>query len=251
MESGSLVTSPLVVPLVHLRCFLSTRSIMPVHVLRMMPSPRVALASLMVCLMSTRRLWLRMALPVSIVVSFLQSLVSLCTVVFTSVYMTRLVRFVYRFYFVPKLTPNTEPVVLVGALEGSFLASFLLGWCVTTGAGIASYPLDTIRRRMMMTSGSTTHYKSMFDAGSQVCCLILFIVHGLICPLRSSPRRAQSRCSRVLVPTSFVESLVLVCCRSMTSFKKSCSARSTPVVCNLSLTHISSSNALFRFRIST
>jgi hypothetical protein len=175
MESGSLVTSPLVVPLVHLRCFLSTPSIMPVHVLRMTPSPRVARASSMVCLMSTRRLWLRMALPVSIVVSFLQSLASLCTVVSTSVSMTRLVRLVYRFYSVPKLISNTEPVVLVGALEGSFLASFLLGWCVTTGAGIASYPLDTIRRRMMMTSGSTTHYKSMFDAGSQVCCLTPFL----------------------------------------------------------------------------
>jgi solute carrier family 25 (mitochondrial adenine nucleotide translocator), member 4/5/6/31 len=59
-------------------------------------------------------------------------------------------------------------VVLVGALEGSFLASFALGWGVTIGAGLASYPLDTIRRRMMMTSGSTTHYKSMFDAGSQI-----------------------------------------------------------------------------------
>lgn len=62
----------------------------------------------------------------------------------------------------------TEPVVLVGALEGSFLASFGLGWGVTIGAGLASYPLDTIRRRMMMTSGAGVHYKSMFDAGSQV-----------------------------------------------------------------------------------
>jgi len=47
---------------------------------------------------------------------------------------------------------SIKPVLLVGALEGNFLASFLLGWCVTTGAGIASYPLDTVRRRMMMTS---------------------------------------------------------------------------------------------------
>jgi solute carrier family 25 (adenine nucleotide translocator) protein 4/5/6/31 len=74
----------------------------------------------------------------------------------------------------PKLTLVTEPVVLVGALEGSFFASFLLGWGVTTGAGLASYPLDTIRRRMMMTSGSTVHYKSMFDAGSQVCSSLFF-----------------------------------------------------------------------------
>ena len=48
---------------------------------------------------------------------------------------------------------SIKPVVLVGALEGNFLASFLLGWTVTTGAGVCSYPLDTIRRRMMMTSG--------------------------------------------------------------------------------------------------
>jgi len=63
---------------------------------------------------------------------------------------------------------SLKPVVLVGALQGSFLASFLLGWGVTIGAGLASYPLDTIRRRMMMTSGSGVNYKSMFDAGSQI-----------------------------------------------------------------------------------
>ena len=61
----------------------------------------------------------------------------------------------------------------------------MLGWGVTIGAGLASYPLDTIRlvvfldlfnviltcffsRRMMMTSGAGVHYKSMFDAGSQI-----------------------------------------------------------------------------------
>jgi solute carrier family 25 (adenine nucleotide translocator) protein 4/5/6/31 len=51
---------------------------------------------------------------------------------------------------------SIKPVLLVGPLEGNFLASFLLGWAVTTGAGIASYPLDTIRRRMMMTSGEVS-----------------------------------------------------------------------------------------------
>lgn len=63
---------------------------------------------------------------------------------------------------------SVKPVVLVGALEGNFIASFLLGWTVTTAAGFVSYPLDTIRRRMMMTSGGTVHYKSMFDAASQI-----------------------------------------------------------------------------------
>ena len=50
----------------------------------------------------------------------------------------------------------------------------MLGWGVTIGAGLASYPLDTIRRRMMMTSGSAVHYKSMFDAGSQVRSVLQF-----------------------------------------------------------------------------
>ncbi|KAK5122265.1 hypothetical protein LTR85_004175 [Meristemomyces frigidus] len=63
---------------------------------------------------------------------------------------------------------SLKPVVLVGALEGNFLASFLLGWTVTTGAGIASYPLDTIRRRMMMTSGEAVKYKSSLDAARQI-----------------------------------------------------------------------------------
>merc|ERR1712078_582160 len=61
-----------------------------------------------------------------------------------------------------------KPVVLVGSLEGNFLASFLLGWTVTTTAGVASYPLDTIRRRMMMTSGEAVKYKSSMDAASQI-----------------------------------------------------------------------------------
>ncbi|XAO27114.1 ADP,ATP carrier protein [Cryptococcus bacillisporus CA1280] len=74
---------------------------------------------------------------------------------------------VYRgLYF--GLYDSAKPIVLVGPLEGNFIASFLLGWTVTTAAGFVSYPLDTIRRRMMMTSGGTVHYKSMFDAASQI-----------------------------------------------------------------------------------
>ncbi|GAA5985540.1 hypothetical protein JCM11641_007986 [Rhodosporidiobolus odoratus] len=57
---------------------------------------------------------------------------------------------------------SLKPVVMTGSLQGSFLASFLLGWGVTTGAGIASYPLDTFRRRMMMTPGEKGVFQFLF-----------------------------------------------------------------------------------------
>ncbi|CAK7322746.1 unnamed protein product [Dovyalis caffra] len=50
----------------------------------------------------------------------------------------------------------------------NFLASFLLGWGITIGAGLASYPTDTVRRRMMMTSGEAVKYKSSLDAFKQI-----------------------------------------------------------------------------------
>jgi len=61
-----------------------------------------------------------------------------------------------------------KPILLVGELSNSFLASFLLGWAVTIVAGLASYPLDTVRRRMMMTSGEAVKYKSSFDCMGQI-----------------------------------------------------------------------------------
>jgi len=63
---------------------------------------------------------------------------------------------------------SLKPVVLTGNLADSFLASFLLGWAITIGAGLASYPIDTVRRRMMMTSGQAVKYKSSIDCFSQV-----------------------------------------------------------------------------------
>merc|ERR1711864_65063 len=46
--------------------------------------------------------------------------------------------------------------------------SFLLGWAVTVTAGLMSYPIDTVRRRMMMTSGGGVKYKGSIDCYTQV-----------------------------------------------------------------------------------
>jgi len=59
---------------------------------------------------------------------------------------------------------SLKPVLLTGNMQDSFFASFLLGWGITIGAGLASYPIDTIRRRMMMTSGEAVKYKSSYHA---------------------------------------------------------------------------------------
>jgi solute carrier family 25 (adenine nucleotide translocator) protein 4/5/6/31 len=52
----------------------------------------------------------------------------------------------------------------------SFAIKFAVGYGVTVTAGLLSYPLDTIRRRMMMTSGGKDagKYKSSLDCGRQI-----------------------------------------------------------------------------------
>lgn len=73
--------------------------------------------------------------------------------------------FIYRgMYF--GLYDTLKPMVL-GKDAGVGL-SFLLGWAVTVTAGLMSYPIDTVRRRMMMTSGGGVKYKGSFDCFSQV-----------------------------------------------------------------------------------
>lgn len=49
-------------------------------------------------------------------------------------------------------------------MSDSFLASFFLGWGVTTTASVVSYPIDTVRRRMMMTSGEAVKYRNSMHA---------------------------------------------------------------------------------------
>jgi solute carrier family 25 (adenine nucleotide translocator) protein 4/5/6/31 len=59
----------------------------------------------------------------------------------------------------PALPPN---------LINNFAANFALGFGITNLAGIASYPIDTIRRRMMMTSGAAVKYTSSMQCASEI-----------------------------------------------------------------------------------
>merc|ERR1712147_438854 len=60
--------------------------------------------------------------------------------------------FIYRgMYF--GLYDSLKPLLLGDNANVSM--AFLLGWGVTVTAGLMSYPIDTIRRRMMMTSGGS------------------------------------------------------------------------------------------------
>merc|ERR1712105_185466 len=74
--------------------------------------------------------------------------------------------FIYRgMYF--GLFDTLKPM-LIGGKDSSVAASFLLGWAVTVTAGLMSYPIDTIRRRMMMTSGGGVKYKGSIDCAVQI-----------------------------------------------------------------------------------
>jgi solute carrier family 25 (adenine nucleotide translocator) protein 4/5/6/31 len=59
-------------------------------------------------------------------------------------------------------------------LRDNFFVSFAIGWGVTVGAGLASYPIDTVRRRMMMTSGQAVKYNGSLD-----CARVIYANEGV------------------------------------------------------------------------
>lgn len=68
--------------------------------------------------------------------------------------------FIYRgLYF--GLYDTLKPILLKP--DSGFLLSFLLGYIVTVSSGLMSYPIDTIRRRMMMTSGEAVKFSGSLD----------------------------------------------------------------------------------------
>merc|ERR1712241_827041 len=73
--------------------------------------------------------------------------------------------FIYRgLYF--GLYDSLKPIIVGDS--GSAFVSFFLGWSVTIVSGLASYPIDTIRRRMMTTSGGGVKYNGSMDCFIQV-----------------------------------------------------------------------------------
>lgn len=61
----------------------------------------------------------------------------------------------------PLLFPDNEH-------SAHLLGSFGLGFGITTFAGMLVYPLDSIRRRMMMRSGENVKYKGSIDAATKI-----------------------------------------------------------------------------------
>lgn len=73
--------------------------------------------------------------------------------------------FIYRgMYF--GLYDSLKPMMPGGG--SSVLVNFALGWVVTTVAGLGGYPIDTVRRRMMMTAGTGVKYNGSMDCARQV-----------------------------------------------------------------------------------
>lgn len=62
---------------------------------------------------------------------------------------------------------DTLKPILIGD-NGSLLLSFSLGYAVTVVSGLISYPVDTIRRRMMMTSGQAEKYSGSIDCFTKI-----------------------------------------------------------------------------------
>jgi solute carrier family 25 (adenine nucleotide translocator) protein 4/5/6/31 len=62
---------------------------------------------------------------------------------------------------------DTLKPILLGD-DAGVIVSFMLGYVVTITSGLISYPIDTIRRRMMMTSGEAVKYKGSLDCAVKV-----------------------------------------------------------------------------------
>lgn len=79
---------------------------------------------------------------------------------------------IYRgFYF--GLNDSVKPILPSHVVSNLFY-NFLVGYAITITSGVVAYPLDTIRRRMMMSSGEKHKFRSSIE-----CSSYLFKEHGM------------------------------------------------------------------------
>jgi solute carrier family 25 (adenine nucleotide translocator) protein 4/5/6/31 len=82
--------------------------------------------------------------------------------------------------------------------RGNFVASFAVAWVCTTAGAVVSYPFDTVRRRMMMTSGSGAHYTGFVQAWRHIVAAegtkALFCTSCLVSSRRAAERRSTAGC---------------------------------------------------------
>jgi len=72
-----------------------------------------------------------------------------------------------------------KPIVLGD--DAGLMVSFALGYIVTITSGLISYPIDTIRRRMMMTSGEAVKYKGSID-----CAMVIMRTEGFMSMMKGA-----------------------------------------------------------------
>ncbi len=68
---------------------------------------------------------------------------------------------------------DTVTPSLPKSIRDNFFVNFAVGWVITVFSGLASYPIDTVRRRMMMTSGEAVKYN-----GSLHCLQVILKSEG-------------------------------------------------------------------------
>jgi solute carrier family 25 (adenine nucleotide translocator) protein 4/5/6/31 len=73
---------------------------------------------------------------------------------------------IYRgFYF--GLNDSIKPMISKETLDNMFI-NFALGYAITITSGMVAYPLDTVRRRMMMSSGENHRFTSSIECIKQL-----------------------------------------------------------------------------------
>jgi len=76
--------------------------------------------------------------------------------------------FVYRGFYFGLHDTYMKSDLRNEKVKGNALIDFAAAYGITVLAGLKSYPIDTIRRRMMMTTGQAVQYKSSFDCAGQI-----------------------------------------------------------------------------------